>query len=102
MYHLYFYVPESHLDVVKEALFAIGTGAIGDYERCCWQTKGEGQFCPKAGANPHFGQIDQLERAPEYKVEMVFQDHLLKKKIETLKAVHPYEEVAFGVFRLVE
>ena len=101
MYHLYFYVPEENLEEVKEALFAVGAGEIGDYERCCWQTKGEGQFCPKSGANPHIGQIDQLERLPEYKVEMVFPDQLLEKIITTLKSAHPYEEPAFGVIAIV-
>ncbi len=101
LYHLYFYVPESDLESVKDALFAAGAGAIGDYERCAWQTKGEGQFCPQSGANPHVGQIDQLERVAEYKVEMVFSEQLLDQVIVALKATHPYEEPAFGVIRLV-
>ncbi len=100
MYHLYFYVPEKDLENVKEALFAVGAGAIGDYERCAWQTKGVGQFCPKSGANPHIGKIDQLEIVPEYKVEMVFPESLLEQVINTLKSVHPYEEPAFGIVQL--
>lgn len=100
MYHLYFYVPKSDLEAVKEALFAAGAGTIGEYERCCWQTKGEGQFCPKSRANPHIGKIDQLEHVSEYKVEMVFPDHFLNKVINALKLAHPYEEPAFGVIQL--
>lgn len=100
MYHLYFYVPEDDLVRVKEALFAVGAGHIGHYERCCWQTKGEGQFCPQSGADPHLGTIDQLEHISEYKVEMVFAEELLETVRETLKATHPYEEPAYGIIKL--
>ncbi len=48
MYKICFYVPESHLEKVKEALFATGAGRIGDYDHCCWQTRGTGQFRPLA------------------------------------------------------
>lgn len=35
MYKICFYVPESHLEKVKEALFAAGAGKIGNYDSCC-------------------------------------------------------------------
>lgn len=31
MYSLVFYVPASHLEAVKEAVFTAGAGTIGDY-----------------------------------------------------------------------
>ena len=46
MYKLSFYVPEIALDEVKSALFDVGVGRIGNYDCCCWQVKGEGQFRP--------------------------------------------------------
>ena len=52
MYKLVFFVPESHLDVVKEAVFATGAGRMGHYSHCCWQILGEGQFMPMPGAHP--------------------------------------------------
>jgi hypothetical protein len=39
MYKLCFYVSESHLEVVKQAMFAAGGGRIGDYDSCCWQVE---------------------------------------------------------------
>ena len=44
MYILYFLAPETHLDVIKNAIFAVGAGSIGHYSHCAWQTLGEGQF----------------------------------------------------------
>lgn len=34
MYSLIFYVPNTHLETVKEAVFTAGAGTIGDYQFC--------------------------------------------------------------------
>ncbi|WP_071870608.1 Nif3-like dinuclear metal center hexameric protein [Atopomonas hussainii] len=102
MYKLAFFVPESHLQTVKDALFAAGAGRIGDYEHCCWQTLGTGQFRPLPGAQPFLGQQGQLEQVPEWKVEMVLADDLLAAVVGALRASHPYEEPAFDLWQLAE
>jgi hypothetical protein len=71
VYTLFFYVPESHLEVVKDAVFAAGAGTIGDYQNCCWQVLGQGQFRPMAGSQPFIGEQGQLEQVAEWRVEMV-------------------------------
>ena len=65
-----------------------------------WQTKGEGQFRPLAGADPHIGKQGQLETVSEYKVEMICADDCLKAAITALLAAHPYEEPAYGAWKL--
>ncbi|RZA08253.1 MAG: NGG1p interacting factor NIF3, partial [Proteobacteria bacterium] len=61
MISLVVYVPESHRDEVKKAMFAAGAGKLGNYDQCCWQTLGEGQFRPTEGANPAIGAVGKLE-----------------------------------------
>lgn len=100
MYKLAFFVPVNDAESVKEAVFATGAGRIGDYEACCFQTLGQGQFRPLAGANPHLGQIGELERVEELKVELVCEDGLIQAAVAALKLAHPYEEPAFDVWRL--
>ncbi|KJZ12808.1 NGG1p interacting factor 3 protein, NIF3 [Marinomonas sp. S3726] len=100
MYSLVFYVPESHLEEVKEALFDVGAGAIGDYEACCWQVKGQGQFRPNANANPFIGVKGELETLAEYRVEMVLKLSLKEVAIKALKAAHPFEEVAYHLIKV--
>ncbi|HCS64403.1 MAG TPA: NGG1p interacting factor NIF3 [Cellvibrio sp.] len=102
MYKLVFFVPESHLDLVKTAVFKAGAGRIGQYEQCCWQVLGQGQFRPLAGSAPFIGVQDQLEILPEYRVEMVCADELIVAAISALRASHPYEEPAFDVWRLTD
>lgn len=100
MYKLCFYVPESHLESVKQAVFDAGAGRVGAYDRCCWQTLGLGQFQPLEGSQPFIGQSDRLERLPEWKVELVVEDALIHGVISALKQTHPYETPAFDVWHL--
>jgi hypothetical protein len=101
MYKLTFYVPDSHLAPVKAAVFAAGAGRMGDYEHCCWQVLGQGQFKPMQGAQPFLGQVDQLETLDEWRVEMVVDDRALSAVIAALKQAHPYETPAYDVIALL-
>jgi len=100
MYLLYFYVPETHLEQVKNAIFAVGAGSIGNYKSCSWQTRGEGQFMPLAGSNAFIGEPDQLERLVEYKVEMICTAEQIRPAIAALKNAHPYETPAYQVLKV--
>ncbi|KAF7718937.1 Ngg1p interacting factor 3, NIF3 family protein [Penicillium ucsense] len=102
-YKLIFYVPLEHLEQCKEAVFAVGAGCFpgGKYSKCCFQTQGQGQFLPSDGANPAIGAVDQLEQVEEMKVEVmcVGRSVMLDAVRELIKA-HPYEEVAYEVYRM--
>jgi structural toxin protein (hemagglutinin/hemolysin) RtxA len=100
MYYLYFYVPETHLDEVKEKLFEAGAGKLGSYERCAWQVKGEGQFLPLIGSHPYLGKVGEVKQVAEYKVEMLCAAAVIEQVIAALKAVHPYEQPGYGVVKL--
>ncbi|HSP58412.1 MAG TPA: NGG1p interacting factor NIF3, partial [Halomonas sp.] len=100
MYKLAFFVPSADAERVKEAVFASGAGRIGDYEACCFQTLGIGQFRPIAGADPHIGRVGELEIVEELKVELVCEDHLIHQVVAALKLAHPYEEPAFDAWKL--
>lgn len=102
MYKLGFYVPESHVESVKAAIFAAGGGRIGDYEHCCWQVLGQGQFRPGPGADPFIGKAGQLETVAEYRVELVCADELIVEVVAALKQAHPYEEPAYDAWRLAD
>lgn len=102
MFQLRFYVPASHLEPVKDAVFAAGAGRIGNYDSCCWQTAGTGQFRALEGSAPYIGQQGQVERVEEFKVELVCADEQIQAAIAALKDAHPYEEPAYQVWRLHE
>lgn len=100
MYKLGFYVPDSHVEAVKSALFAAGAGRIGNYDSCCWQVMGQGQFRALHGSAPYIGQQGVVEKVPEWRVEMVCEVSLLKAAVVALRTSHPYEEPAFDLVKL--
>ncbi|MBR9883574.1 MAG: NGG1p interacting factor NIF3 [Oceanospirillales bacterium] len=102
MFKLCFFVPDSHLETVKQAIFEAGAGRIGDYDRCCWQTQGIGQFRPLEGADPHLGKVGEEERVDEWKVELVCEDDRIQSTLMALRKAHPYEEVAYDLWRLID
>lgn len=100
MYKICVYIPLSHLEAVKNAMFAAGAGKVGNYSSCAWQVLGEGQFMPLSGSHAYIGAESHLERVSEYKVEMICEDSPIKDVIAALKAAHPYEEPAYQVWRV--
>lgn len=101
MYKLCFYVPETHLEIVKSAAFAAGAGAIGDYDSCCWQVAGQGQFRPLSGSTPFIGTEGAVEPVAEYRVEMVCERAYIRAAVQAVCEAHPYEEPAWDVVELV-
>lgn len=102
MYKLAFFVPAEALEAVKAAVFATGAGKIGDYDNCCWQTLGQGQFRPLVGSQPYIGYQDEVAQVPEYKVELVCEKGLIEEAIIAMKQAHPYEEPAYEVYQLLD
>jgi len=100
MYKLVFFVPESHVDVVKAAIFAAGAGSTGNYDQCCWQTSGTGQFRPLVGSDPFIGEQGKLTQVSEFRVETVCDDQRIGAVLKVLRAAHPYEEPAIDVWQL--
>lgn len=100
MYKMCYFVPESHLEVTKAALFESGAGRIGDYDCCAWQCKGYGQFRPLDGSRPFLGQAGEVEQVEEFRVELVCRDELIRAAVQALKKSHPYEEPAYEIFRM--
>lgn len=102
MYKICFYVPTTHVEQVKTAIFESGAGRIGDYDSCCWQTLGQGQFRPLPGSQPFIGVQNEVEKVEEYKVELVCEDELIKAVLQALLTAHPYEEPAYDVWPLTD
>ena len=102
MYKLAFFVPASHVETVKTAVFAAGGGRIGNYDSCAWQVPGQGQFRALDGNQPYLGQEGQVEMVEEWKVELVVADELIVAVVAALKLSHPYETPAYEVWLLAD
>src|SRR3954471_3974399 len=102
LHKLVWFVPEGSLEATREAVFAAGAGRIGDYERCSWYTAGTGTFLAQKGATPSIGEVGREQRVAELRVETVVPVDLLPQVVRALLDAHPYEEVAFEVYPLVD
>ena len=80
---------------VKTAIFEAGAGYFGNYDSCCWQTEGNGQFRPLDGSHPFYGETDRLEHVKEWKLEFVVEESVLGAVLTALKESHPYETPSF-------
>jgi len=94
------YVPHAQAEQVMEALFESGAGHIGNYSECCFKTEGSGTFKPGNDANPHIGEKNIRHTEPESCIEVILESRLKNKVLAALKAAHPYEEVAYEMYRL--
>ena len=94
-YKVEFYVPATHLEEVKNAVFDAGGGKLGNYDNCCWQSEGTGQFRPCPGSRPFIGTQGAVEQVLEFKVEFICGGGCLPQVIAALKKAHPYETPAF-------
>ncbi|MFT6849513.1 MAG: dinuclear metal center YbgI/SA1388 family protein [Sphingobacteriales bacterium] len=90
--------PESCANEVRSAMFEAGAGAIGDYEECSFNSKGDGTFKAGVLADPFVGNIGESHIEPEIKIESVCPDFLVGRVIEAAVKKHAYEEVAYDVF----
>lgn len=96
------FVPREYADAVREALGEAGAGVIGEYSFCSYTVTGTGRFLPSKNANPHIGEQGKFETVEEERVEVTCDQGVAKVAIAAMKSVHPYEEVAFDIYPLID
>ena len=94
------YVPVSAADAVRSALFAVGCGNIGNYDSCSYNVEGFGTFKANEGCNPFCGEVGELHREEEVRIETVLPAYLKNKVVAALLKAHPYEEPAYDIYQL--
>ena len=94
------FVPETHTDVVREAIGNAGAGKIGNYSSCSFSSKGIGRFKPEQGADPYIGEVGKFEEVVEERIETICPRKKLQDVIAAIKKVHPYDEVALDIYPL--
>ena len=94
------FIPEDHLDKVREALFAAGAGSIGKYDKCSFGSKGTGTFRGGSESNPYVGEVGEFHFEKEIRLETIVPRHLQNNILSALLSSHPYEEVAYDIYPL--
>lgn len=94
------FVPHDSVDRVRDALASEGAGVIGNYDSCGFAVEGTGYFRPLDGANPTIGAVGQLEESSEIRIEVEVESWKLSRVIDALTSAHPYEEVAYDIYKI--
>jgi dinuclear metal center YbgI/SA1388 family protein len=91
------YVPKANAKFLREKLFEIGAGNIGNYSNCSFNIEGRGSFKGEDGSNPVIGKKGETHYEDEIQINITFAKHLESKVLKQLFEFHPYEEVAYEV-----
>ena len=94
------YVPHSHADAVRDALFEAGAGNIGNYSEVSFNANGTGTFKGNENASPFVGEQGIRHREEEIRIETIYPAILESKIIMALILAHPYEEVAYDLYSM--
>lgn len=89
------FVPRSHVESVRQALFDAGAGKIGDYDQCSFNAAGYSTFRGLEGSDPFVGEVGEQHREEETRMEIIYPQYLHRKIQIALLESHPYEEPAF-------
>lgn len=100
MCELVTFVPESHLEHVRSALWRAGAGRIGQYDSCSFSSAGTGTFRPGAEATPFIGQCHTLEQVAEARLSVVLPSGISAAVVAALHEAHPYEMPAYSLTTL--
>ncbi|KKQ51791.1 hypothetical protein A2865_03255 [Candidatus Woesebacteria bacterium RIFCSPHIGHO2_01_FULL_39_17] len=95
------FVPQTHADMVRQAMGDAGAGRIGNYSHCSYSVDGVGRYKPLEGAKPHIGEVGKFEEVEEERIECVCERPKTKEVIIAIRKVHPYEEIAFDICPLI-
>ncbi|MDO5601333.1 MAG: cytochrome C biogenesis protein [Oscillospiraceae bacterium] len=96
------YVPVSHVQPVKEALWKMDAGHIGHYDHCVTESPVTGYFRPLKGATPYIGVMGSDTRVEEIKLEVVCRAAYAERTVNAVKEAHPYEEPVINVIPLIQ
>lgn len=94
------FIPASHFESVRQAIFDAGAGTIGNYDQCSFNAEGYGTFRGNDTAQPYVGTKGKLHTEPEIRFETIFPEWQQKAVVKALTAAHPYEEVAYDIYPL--
>lgn len=94
------FVPDENLEAVRQAAFHAGAGQIGLYDQCSYSHDGVGTFRGQKGASPAIGEVGNIEKVAEKRLEIISFKSLQEKVLAAIRQAHLYEEPAIDVYDL--
>lgn len=100
-YKIVVFTPPAHAEKIANAMASSGAGVIGKYSECSFRLHGIGKFKGGKGTKPFLGKKGRLEAVNEIRLEMICSPLVLDKVISEMLKVHPYDEPAFDIYKVL-
>lgn len=94
------FVPTIAVEAVRNTMLSAGAGKIGNYDMCSYNMNGYGTFRACEGANPYCGEIGEVHKEEEIRVEVILPNYNKDKVIGAMLKSHPYQEPAYDIIKL--
>ncbi len=95
-------VPLTHADIVRQAMGDAGAWRFETYSHCSVSMPVTGRYKPLEGATPHLGKINQFESVTEERIEVTCEKASITSVIDAMLSVHPYDQVTYDVYPLLD
>ncbi|HAX47828.1 MAG TPA: hypothetical protein PK605_06840 [Ignavibacteria bacterium] len=100
-YKIAVFTPLKNADELTFKMSAAGAGNIGKYSMCSFRTEGSGTFRGSSSSKPFAGKKGRFEMVEEVRLEMICEQNDLEKVINTVYAIHPYEEPVCEIYPVI-
>lgn len=95
------FAPHNVANSVRMAMFDAGAGEIGNYDHCSYNIEGQGSFRAGEGTAPYIGKKGETHFEPETRIEVIVPKPNLSAVVSAMQKAHPYEEVAYDIYPLL-
>lgn len=101
-YKVQTYIPKDNVENFKDSLDKHGLAKEGNYEYSFYETEGKGQFKPVGNANPHLGQLNNIEYVNEVKIEFMIKASQYALAEKAIIDNHPYETPVYDFIKMTK
>lgn len=95
------FIPKTHFSQLQGALQSVDAGHVGNYDSCLSYSEVIGTWRPLDGANPYWGNLNEISQELELKVEVCILSENLDKTLMAIKSIHPYETPVINIIPLL-
>ncbi|MDR0334651.1 MAG: hypothetical protein LBH69_02030 [Methanomassiliicoccaceae archaeon] len=92
-------VPEEFLERLMDSINSVMEPVYPGYDRTFSYSRVTGTWRPLSGSSPYKGTVGKIEISDEIGLEFVVKRKDLRKVIDTIEKIHPYEEPAIDITR---
>ena len=94
-------VPEEFLERIMDSVNSVMGPVYPGYDRTFSYSPVTGTWRPLEGSSPYKGTIGKIEVSDEIRLEFVVKRNDLRKVIDAIEKIHPYEEPAIDVTKVL-